>query len=179
MIIYASAGNRISDPLLSSVSLKPLGYLGCWCHVNKTFTVLIYATILQELCVVCKGIYRKRKINHCLLTVSLLKPFKYEMIYTKEEIHYVLCANDYIWYLFFFIYYSLYCLHYNLFAYIVSLVWLNQSREINRINWWFMYNPSVAALPIWRHTKTVFSLAKICDNRTKVYFISTYLFLPS
>ena len=96
MIKYASAGNRTSDPLLSSVSISPLGYRGCWQPVNKTFSVLIYATILQELCVVYKGIYRKRKINQYLLTVSWLIRFKYEMIYTKEEIYYVLYANDYI-----------------------------------------------------------------------------------
>ena len=43
---------------------------GCCRHVYKTFTVFIYATILQELCVVCKGIYRKFKLKNCLLTVS-------------------------------------------------------------------------------------------------------------
>ena len=79
-----------------------------------------------------------------------------------------------------FIYYCLYCLHHNYFAYIVSMYWLNHSRDANRTNWWFMYNPIEAVLPIWRHTKTVFSLFKICDNTTKVYFISTdNVFLPS
>ena len=34
--------------------------------------------------------------EHCLLTVSWLIPFKYEMIYIKEEIYYVLYVNDYI-----------------------------------------------------------------------------------
>ena len=29
-----------------------------------------------------------------------------------------------------------------------------KSREINRKNWWFMYNPIVAALHIWHYTKT-------------------------
>ena len=31
----------------------------------------------------------KNKFNNCLLTVSWLMPFKYEMIYKKEEIYYV------------------------------------------------------------------------------------------
>ena len=93
MLMYASTGNRTSEPI--RVFLLPLGYRGCWRQVNKKFTLLIYATILQELCVVYKGIYRKRKINHCLLTVSWLIPFRYEMINTREEI-------DYIWYLFYF-----------------------------------------------------------------------------
>ena len=35
---YATAGNWTSDPSLTSVSLKPLGYRRCWRHVNKTLT---------------------------------------------------------------------------------------------------------------------------------------------
>ena len=43
-----------------------------------------------------------------------------------------------------------------------------KSREINRKNWWFMYNP------IWRHTKYGY------DNTTTIYFLSTdNVFLPS
>ena len=39
---------------------------------------------------------KKIKIDiNCLLTVSWLIPFKYEMINTKEEIEYVLYVNDY------------------------------------------------------------------------------------
>ena len=93
--------------------------------------------------------------------------------------HCVLCVNDYIWYLFFFIYYCLYCLHHNLSPYIVSLYWIKKSREINRKNWWFMYNPIVA-----RHSlsdaiqKTVFSLTKYAIIQQR--FISTdNVFLPS
>ena len=74
-------------------------------------------------------------------------------IWSCPRIYYVLYINKYILYLFFFIYYCLYCLYHNLFTYIVSLYWITQSREINRANWWFMYSPIVAALPIWRHPK--------------------------
>ena len=51
-----------------------------------------------------QGILKKIRINeHCLLTVSRVIPFKYEIIYTKEEIHYVLnmYVNDYIMFIIF------------------------------------------------------------------------------
>ena len=53
--MYASAGNRTLDPLHSSVSLYPLDYRERYRHVVRTFTVLFEETILQELCIVCKG----------------------------------------------------------------------------------------------------------------------------
>ena len=81
--------------------------------------------------------------------------FKYEMIYTKEEIHYVLYVND----LSFLIHFCLYCLHHNLFAYIVFWYWLKQSREITYTNWctWLMYNPIVATFLIWCHKNGLLS----------------------
>ena len=49
----------------------------------------------------------------------------------------------------------------------------NKSYKLARSN---RFNPIVAALPI-RHLQI--SLAKICDNTTKVYFLSTdNVFLP-
>ena len=78
-----------------------------------------------------------------------------------------------------------FCLLLSILPILVSLYCIfvldKKSREINRKNGWFMYNLFVAALPIWRNTKkTVFSLTKIRDNTTKIYFISTdNVFLPS
>ena len=71
MIMYASAGNRTRDLLLSSVSLQPLGYRERYRHVVRTFTVLFDQTILQELCIVCKG-YIENKNERTLLTYSFV-----------------------------------------------------------------------------------------------------------
>ena len=102
-------------------------------------------------------------------------------LHKKRNLLCLICQWLYLIFLSFFIYYCLYYLHHNLFPYnFISFYWIKQSREINRTTLWFMYNPIVeAALPIWCHTKTVFSLAKIHDNTTKAYFISTDdVFLP-
>ena len=64
------------------------------------------------------------------------------------------CISSFVFY--FFIYDCLYCLHHNLFAYIVSLYWLNQSREINRTTYFNQYrcyhtcdNASMKLIMIW------------------------------
>ena len=45
----------------------------------------------------CAKYIQKIKMNeHCSLTVLWLIPFKYKMIYTKEEFFYVCYVNDYI-----------------------------------------------------------------------------------
>ena len=71
MIMYASAGNRTRDPFLSSVSLSPLSYREIYQHGVRTLTVLFDQTILQELCIVCKG-YVENKIKRTFLTYSFV-----------------------------------------------------------------------------------------------------------
>ena len=47
----------------------------------KLLQYIITPPVLSELCVMCKGIIKKKRINNCLFTISGFKPFKYEMIY--------------------------------------------------------------------------------------------------
>ena len=65
-----------------------------------------------------------------------------------------------------FYYYCLYCLYHNLFLYIISLLWLKQSRKINRTNFFDQYrcyhscdNVSMKLTMIW------FVHSKVCKHR--------------
>ena len=73
-----------------------------------------------------------------------------------------------------FIYYCLYCLHHNLFPYIVSLYCIsNQGKSIVKTGGSCIILSDAIQ-------NTVFSLAKIHDNTTEIYVISTdNVFLPS
>ena len=73
-----------------------------------------YSTYLRSdttrtLCGVQRDVKKIKINNNCLLTVSWLIPFKYEMINTKEEIDNVLYINDYI---------------YNIYAFLFSIVYI-------------------------------------------------------
>ena len=67
-------------------------------------------------------------------------------------------------------------------SYFVSLYCIfvldKKSREINRKNWWFMYNPIVAALPIWRFTKKtrLFLLLKYAITQQKFIIYQQIMF---
>ena len=96
MIMYASAGNRSRDPLLSSVSLKQLGYRERYRHVVRSFTKLFDQTIPQELCIVCKA-YKQNKNKRTLFTYSfVIDTIQIQDDLYKRRIFYVLYVNDYI-----------------------------------------------------------------------------------
>ena len=77
----------------------------------------------------CARDIKKIKINeHCSLTVLLLIPFKYKMIYTKRRIFMCYMSMTICNIYSFFIYYCLYCLHHKLSAYIVCWYLLKQGK---------------------------------------------------
>ena len=64
-------GIEPATPCFLACPSKPLGYRERYRHVVRTFTVLFYQTILQELCIVCTA-YIENKNERTLLTYSFV-----------------------------------------------------------------------------------------------------------
>ena len=134
-------------PLISSVSLLPRGYWGSWRYEIRTFTILFTLWYYKSSVPCAKGYTEnENKIIanlqfsdwYHLNTRWLTQKKKFIMSYMSITIYNIYSV------LFIIVY--IVCIKICFFRYCIFVL-DKKSREINRKNWWFMYNP------IWRHTK--------------------------